>query len=183
VLQSEIVEDTMQLASQFFGSRLAAIRINRGLTQAELAALIGRTKQTICRWEHGGTAKIRASDVAKCARVLRCRRRALLASLDEPIPPPPQSWPRTRRHIKQHVAAAAGKRLRSHGRAPGAAAEIQATAFEHHLVAYAGRISKPPTPKPSAFDRALDLLLKLTADELIAPRSPLDRAGCRPIAR
>lgn len=75
--------------SAHFCARLAAIRLDRGLTLAELAALIGRTKTTICRWEHGAPAEIHRSDVAKCARVLRCSRKVLLAPLDEPIPPAP----------------------------------------------------------------------------------------------
>jgi transcriptional regulator with XRE-family HTH domain len=35
-----------------FGRRLAAIRVDRSLTQAELAALIGKSKATIWSWEH-----------------------------------------------------------------------------------------------------------------------------------
>jgi transcriptional regulator with XRE-family HTH domain len=149
--------------SAHFGARLAAIRVDRGLTLTELAALIGRTKTTIGRWEHGGPAEIHRSDVAKCARVLRCSRKILLASLDEPIPPPPSSWLRTRRQIKQRLAAVTGKRPGPYRRG--------------RLAPDAGRISIPPPPKPSALDRALDLLLKLSADELIALRTRLDRAG------
>jgi transcriptional regulator with XRE-family HTH domain len=77
----------MRLSAQF-GARLAAVRVNRGLTLAELAALVGRAKPTIGRCEHGGPAEIHRSDVAKCAHILRCSRKVFLAPLDEPISAP-----------------------------------------------------------------------------------------------
>jgi transcriptional regulator with XRE-family HTH domain len=134
-----------------FGRRLTAVRIDRGLTLAELAALIGRTKQTICQWERGGTAEIRARDVTKCARALRCRREVLLVSLVEPIPPAPSSWPRTLRRIKKYVAAVTGRKRSSPQRIP---------------------TPGPRRPLPlrlharPAFDQALELLPKLLPAEL-----------------
>jgi transcriptional regulator with XRE-family HTH domain len=147
--------------SAHFGARLAAIRVNRGLTLAELAALVGRAKPTIGRWEHGGLVEIHRSDVAKCAHILRCSRKVLLAPLDEPIPPAPSSWPRTLRRLKQHVAAVTGKRPRPYRRA----ATIPALSPNPSGVP-ASRPQSRPHKAPSAFERTLKLLPELTAAEL-----------------
>jgi transcriptional regulator with XRE-family HTH domain len=81
----------MRLHSKTFGRRLAAIRIDRGLTQAELALLVGCSRQTICHWEKHGTP-IEPDDVANCARALHCRKKDLLASVEEQIPAVPALW-------------------------------------------------------------------------------------------
>jgi transcriptional regulator with XRE-family HTH domain len=157
--------------SAHFGARLAAIRLDRGLTLAELAALIGRTKTTIGRWEHSGPAEIHRSDVAKCAHVLRCSRKVLLAPLDETIPPAPSSWPRTRRRIKQHVAAVTGSKRSSVRRSPvpDSWANFPASlrGSEGRWTAIGPRRADPSQPYVTpAFEQALELLPKLLPAEL-----------------
>jgi transcriptional regulator with XRE-family HTH domain len=98
------VKRTAKLTSDTFGRRLAAIRQDRGLTEAELGTVVGKSKTTICAWEHGATIDIAAGDVTRCARALRCRRGDLLAPLDAPIPAAPSYWPRMRRRIQQRSA-------------------------------------------------------------------------------
>jgi transcriptional regulator with XRE-family HTH domain len=95
---------TVKLTSDTFGRRLAAIRQDRGLTQAQLGAVVGKSQQTICAWEHGATIDIATGDVTKCARALRCRRADLLDFPEAPIPAAPSHWPRTRRRIQQYAA-------------------------------------------------------------------------------
>jgi transcriptional regulator with XRE-family HTH domain len=72
------------LTSDTFGRRLTAIRTDRALSQAELGTVLGKSKQTVCRWEHG--LAINAADLTRCARALGCRRFDLLAPVDAPIP-------------------------------------------------------------------------------------------------
>jgi transcriptional regulator with XRE-family HTH domain len=162
--------------SAHFGARLAAIRLDRGLTLAELATLIGRTKTTIGRWEHGGPAEIHRSDVAKCAHVLRCSRKVLLAPLDEPIPPAPSSWLRTRRRIKRHVAAVTSSNRSSVRRipVPRTGKETLRTSLPASLRGSEDRweaigpmrADPPPLHATPAFDQVLELLPKLLAAEL-----------------
>jgi len=73
----------MRLASQTFGRRLKAIRRDRGFTQAELAALIGRSKQSVSAWENS-VCDVRLIAVEKCAAALECKVKDLLAPLDKP---------------------------------------------------------------------------------------------------
>jgi transcriptional regulator with XRE-family HTH domain len=94
-----------RLASETFGRRLAAMRKQRGLSQVELAAAIGRSRQAIRAWENNSNKEVCQSDVKKCALVLRCCTKDLLASLDEPISPAPSGWPRIRWRLKQRLAA------------------------------------------------------------------------------
>jgi transcriptional regulator with XRE-family HTH domain len=96
--------DIVKFASSVtFGRRLAAIRVDRSLTQAELAALIGKSKATIWSWEHG-LYGIRLADADKCAHVLCCRLKDLFAAVEEPLPPLPSTWSRIRRRLNQHLA-------------------------------------------------------------------------------
>jgi transcriptional regulator with XRE-family HTH domain len=101
----------MKLASDTLGPRLAAIRNDRGLTQAELAALIGVSRQTINSWENGGTHWIDIKDVRRCAHALRCRVKDFSAPAGTPFPAvDPSLWSRFRRQLK--------RRLRRLGRGP-----------------------------------------------------------------
>ena len=70
-----------------FGRRLAAIREHRGLTQAELAAAIGKSEQTIRDWENIIRHPVPLSDLEECAHAMRCSVRDLLGLIYDPIPP------------------------------------------------------------------------------------------------
>jgi transcriptional regulator with XRE-family HTH domain len=83
-----------------FGRRLAAIRKDRGLSQAELATSVAKTRAAVGHWE-SGRAFIRGSDLARVARALGCRMRDLLAPVEAPIPPRPPWWPRWRTSKRQ----------------------------------------------------------------------------------
>jgi len=83
-----------------FGRRLAAIRKDRGLSQAELATAVAKTRAAVGHWE-SGRAFIRGSDLARVARALGCRMRDLLAPVEAPIPPRPPWWPRWRTSKRQ----------------------------------------------------------------------------------
>jgi transcriptional regulator with XRE-family HTH domain len=83
-----------------FGRRLAAIRVARGLTQAELAFAIGKPKQTLSRWENTDRNEVCYGDARRCARALRCRVSDLEALPDAPLPGAPSNWGRIRRRIK-----------------------------------------------------------------------------------
>jgi transcriptional regulator with XRE-family HTH domain len=85
----------VKLTSGSLGHRLAAIRRDRGLSQAELGAAIGKSKHTISGWGHG-LYDIRLAEADACARALHCRLKDLLAPLEAPIPPRPSLWPRMR---------------------------------------------------------------------------------------
>ena len=52
----------------FIGDRLKALRRRRGLTQAEFAQLLGVTKETVYRYEHGAQepSLSRLASIAKC---------------------------------------------------------------------------------------------------------------------
>jgi transcriptional regulator with XRE-family HTH domain len=75
----------MRLTSDSVGRRLAAIRTDRGLTQAALAAAIGKSRQCVCHWERG-SSDLRMSDLHRLAEALDCRLRDLLAPPEAPIP-------------------------------------------------------------------------------------------------
>jgi transcriptional regulator with XRE-family HTH domain len=75
----------MRLTSDSVGRRLAAIRTDRGLTQAALAAAIGKSRQCVCHWERG-SSDLRISDLHRLAEALDCRLRDLLAPPEAPIP-------------------------------------------------------------------------------------------------
>jgi transcriptional regulator with XRE-family HTH domain len=99
----------VKFASDTAGCRLAAIRIDRRLTQTELAALVGKSKQTISAWEYG-LCEIRLADADRCARLLCFSLRDLLAPVDAPVPKAPPSWLQKRWQLQRQIAAAAGKR-------------------------------------------------------------------------
>ncbi len=54
------------------GERITALRLDLGMTQTELAAAIGETKQTIYKYEHGIVTNIPLSKIEALARALRC---------------------------------------------------------------------------------------------------------------
>jgi transcriptional regulator with XRE-family HTH domain len=64
------------------GGRLAAVRLDRNLTQAELAATAGVSKRTVERLESGSVA-IQLSGFLRVCRAL-----GLLSSLDALVPEP-----------------------------------------------------------------------------------------------
>jgi transcriptional regulator with XRE-family HTH domain len=70
---------------------LAVIREDRGLTQAEFAAAIGESEETIRAWENDICHHVPMSDLKKWARVLRCSVRDFLGLTCDPIPPAPRS--------------------------------------------------------------------------------------------
>jgi transcriptional regulator with XRE-family HTH domain len=74
-----------------FGRRLTAIREHRGLTQAELAAAIGKSEQTIRAWENIICPQMPLSDLKQCGRALRCSVRELLGLIYDPISPARQN--------------------------------------------------------------------------------------------
>jgi transcriptional regulator with XRE-family HTH domain len=95
----------MRLACAIFSRRLAAVRIDRGLTQAELAAAINVSRQKISCWENGGTNWVDITDVRRCARALRCRVKDLAAPADALFPSlDPSLRFRFKRRLKQHPA-------------------------------------------------------------------------------
>lgn len=53
-------------------SKLARMRIARGLTQAQLAAMVGCAQEEISRWERG-THVMSSQRLAQIARALGCR--------------------------------------------------------------------------------------------------------------
>jgi transcriptional regulator with XRE-family HTH domain len=94
----------VKLVSDTFGRRLKAIRRARGLTQAELAALVGKSKQSISAWEHGHGG-VRLIDAEIIAIALGCRLKHLLATVDAPVPRAPMSWLQERLHLRRQIAA------------------------------------------------------------------------------
>lgn len=64
-----------------FGLRLRAARLNTGLSQAETARRIGRSKQLVSAWEAGRCA-ILARDLLRVAAVLGCSSDELLGLCD-----------------------------------------------------------------------------------------------------
>jgi transcriptional regulator with XRE-family HTH domain len=96
----------MRWASETFGRRLAQIRTDRRLTQGQLGVAVGKSKRTISDWENSPFVEIWLGDVAQCARALRCQVKDLLAPVDEPIPPYPLLWPRTRRRLATSARSA-----------------------------------------------------------------------------
>lgn len=53
-------------------SKLARVRITRGLTQTQLAEMVGCTRVDVSRWERG-THAMGAQRLAQMARALGCR--------------------------------------------------------------------------------------------------------------
>lgn len=72
------------------GAKLASLRQQAGLSQAELARLVGEKQQTIAYWEQRKTPP-RADVVPKLARVLRVPIEELLS--DKPLDAPPRRNP------------------------------------------------------------------------------------------
>lgn len=58
----------MTNTSPFLGARLKELRRRRGMTQAEFAQLLGVTKETVYRYEHGTQepSLSRLASIAKC---------------------------------------------------------------------------------------------------------------------
>ena len=67
------------------GRRIAAIRIRRNLTQEQLGAAIGESKQTIYKYEKGIITNIPLPKVEKIAEALGCSP-TVLAGWDDAVP-------------------------------------------------------------------------------------------------
>ena len=57
-----------------FGERLRRIRTARGLTQAQVAKIVGRTANTVARWERGEIAPDELAQAEVLRRVAARRR-------------------------------------------------------------------------------------------------------------
>jgi len=68
------------------GKRIAAIRNNRGMTEKELGAAIGRTGKTISAYEHGKVGAAMIAHLDDIALALHCNRRDLLAPPEAALP-------------------------------------------------------------------------------------------------
>lgn len=66
-----------------FGDRLAMARMKKGLTQEQLAGMIGRGTQTISNWESGYYYPKEIDTLLKLAETLECDPDFLLDRLDE----------------------------------------------------------------------------------------------------
>lgn len=69
-----------------FGQRLKALRKSRGLTQEELADLIGTHETTIRRWENQDNTTTNVELIRKLALTLQVTEEELLSD------PPPKDW-------------------------------------------------------------------------------------------
>jgi transcriptional regulator with XRE-family HTH domain len=87
------------------GERLASLRIQRNLTQAELADQAGVSKRTVERLEAGAVA----SQLSSFIRV--CRVLGLVESLDQCIPSPSESPMTLLKLAGKKRKRASGKRL------------------------------------------------------------------------
>lgn len=85
---TNIISDGVLLAE--LGGRLAKLRLDRNLTQAQLAEQAGVSKRTIERLEKGAVATQLAGFLRVC-RVLELLDR-LEAFLPEPTPSPVEQW-------------------------------------------------------------------------------------------
>lgn len=63
-------------------SKLARVRIARGLTQMQLAEMVGCAQEEISRWERG-THAMGAQRLAQIARALECRIEDILDDPEE----------------------------------------------------------------------------------------------------
>ena len=66
-----------------FGDRLAMARMKKGLTQEQLAGMIGKGTQTISNWERGYYYPGEVDTILKLAEILECDPDFLLDRLDE----------------------------------------------------------------------------------------------------
>jgi DNA-binding XRE family transcriptional regulator len=90
--------------SECCGRRLAAIRIDRSLSQAVLAAAVGVSRQTIYFWESRASFAIRRPRARRLAHALGCQVKDLLAPLDDSIPPRPSNWAHIRQVLQRRQA-------------------------------------------------------------------------------
>src|SRR3954453_23441134 len=100
---------TDEAAMAELGRRVAQARINRGLTQGELAEAAGVSKSTVERLEAGGSTQL--SNLLRCLRALE-RLEGLEALLPEDAPRPLdllERRGRTRRRVR-HGRETAGAR-------------------------------------------------------------------------
>jgi len=67
------------------GRRIAAIRVRRDLTQEQLGAMIGESKQTIYKYEKGIITNIPLPKIEKIAEALGCPP-TVLAGWDDAMP-------------------------------------------------------------------------------------------------
>lgn len=75
-------EPTVQPNIQFSVERFAALRAKFGITQAQMAALLGVSYLSVHKWE-AGSAKPRAAQLQKIAAVMKMGKREVLKKLQE----------------------------------------------------------------------------------------------------
>lgn len=104
-----LINDTSMSActSTSFGRRLQRIRAARGLTQSELAAGVGKSRQTISAWENGTAIEIERGDLDLCAQILLCRRTDLLAPAEASVPTCP-FWSRIKKRLRRMAVESIG---------------------------------------------------------------------------
>jgi putative transcriptional regulator len=103
----ETTSDTTDAAVlQELGSRLARLRLQRNLTQAQLAREAGVSKRTLIRLEHGESSQV--TNLIRVVRVL-----GLLGNLDAFVPPPvPSPIEQLRLRARERRRASPGAKKR-----------------------------------------------------------------------
>ncbi len=100
----DVYSTTDDAVLQELGERLSLLRLNRGLTQAELAKEAGLSKRTVERIEAGGSTQ--TSSLLRALRAL-----GLLQNIDALIPPPaPNPMDLLKLHSKQRQRASSRKK-------------------------------------------------------------------------
>lgn len=102
------------------GSRLAQQRLQRNLTQAELATEAGVSKRTLVRFENGESGQL--TNLIRVVRAL-----GMLNNLDALIPPPTPS-PLALLRSRSRVRRRASPRSQQHGPSIGLASREEAPA-------------------------------------------------------
>jgi len=75
-----------EMDRHLMAQRLKQLRITNGLTQSEVAGIIGVHKTTIMRWEKGeGTNHIKLPVIAELARIFHATPSYIMGSTDEPL--------------------------------------------------------------------------------------------------
>lgn len=72
-----------------FSTRLRLCRLKQGLTQEDIAPILGIRYSTYCRYEHGGTEPV-ISDAAHIADYFQVSLDYLAGRTDDPTPPAPK---------------------------------------------------------------------------------------------
>lgn len=68
------------------GQRIKRARIEKGLTQEELAEKVGVQKSAVAKWENGRVSEIKRSNLAKISKALGINPNSLLENIEkEPV--------------------------------------------------------------------------------------------------